>query len=310
MPMSTSRSLCLYLCAFGLALAPAARAEWVVDGIPVCTASGSQVDKGIVSNGSGGAIVFWIDGRDLQRDLYAQQVAADGTIAPGWPLNGIKFGTGISDVRYLPGIPDGFGGAIIAWTDDRSFSTSRFDIFAQRITAAGTIASNWPAEGFPVCTTLADQQAPQMISDGAGGAIIAWEDCRNDPDQILRYPKPDIYALRITAEGEVAPGWLVDGIPICTEPEAQWYPALAADGAGGAVIAWSDVRNASMSGADIYAQRVTQTGQIASGWIPDGLPVCTAEGNQILPKALPARQGGAIFIWEDARTRPPCRRRV
>src|SRR5262245_8077569 len=73
-------------------------------------------------------------------------------------------------------VPDGAGGAIIAWSD---FRNGNIDIFAQHITAAGTVAGGWPASGLAICTAASDQFGPRIVADGAGGAILTWMDARN-----------------------------------------------------------------------------------------------------------------------------------
>ena len=80
-------------------------------------------------------------------------------------------------------------------------------------------------ENTPVCTASGQQSALQIISDGAGGAIITWEDARN-----VHF---DIYAQRVDAHGNVL--WKKDGFSICSAPENQNRPRIVSDGAGGAI---------------------------------------------------------------------------
>ncbi len=62
---------------------------------------------------------------------------------------------------------DGSGGAIITWQDYRN---GGYDIYAQRIDEDGFPL--WTPDGIPVCTLSASGQGePQIVSDGAGGAI-------------------------------------------------------------------------------------------------------------------------------------------
>ncbi len=72
-------------------------------------------------------------------------------------------------------IPDGSGGTIIAWEDTRGGTQ---DIYAQRVSAAGITL--WTADGLPICTATNEQARPVLISDGSGGAIIAWQDVRTN----------------------------------------------------------------------------------------------------------------------------------
>src|SRR5262245_42238286 len=61
-------------------------------------------------------------------------------------------------------VSDGAGGAIVAWSDNRSGNA---DIYAQHITAAGVVDGSWPATGLLVCGASGSQGGPVMASDGA-----------------------------------------------------------------------------------------------------------------------------------------------
>jgi hypothetical protein len=53
---------------------------WPVNGVALCTAPGDQVDPVPVTDGAGGMIAYWDDYRRPDVDIYAQHVAADGTV--------------------------------------------------------------------------------------------------------------------------------------------------------------------------------------------------------------------------------------
>lgn len=184
--------------------------------------------------------------------------------------------------EYLPQlVSDGLGGAIITWTDYRS----NMDIYAQRIAANGTVM--WTADGVAICTASLYQEAPQLISDGSGGAIIAWEDMRSYSEKI--------YAQRVTANGSVM--WSMNGVAISTGSGSQYGSQLTSDGSGGAIITWFDDRNGNY---DIYAQRVNSNGSVL--WPTGGAAICTASGDQDVPRLVSDGSGGAIIMWEDDRS--------
>jgi hypothetical protein len=174
---------------------------WVADGVAIAALSGHQSYPQITSDGEGGAIITWRDGRSGIFDIYAQRVEASGT--PLWAADGVVVCAASLD-QYGPRIvSDGAGGAIITWRDSRAGVAD--DIYAQRVDASG--APLWAADGVAVCAASLDQVGPQITSDGAGGAIIAWQDSRNGVDNDIYaqrkerngywgYPAPDIYALR------------------------------------------------------------------------------------------------------------------
>ena len=85
-------------------------------------------------------------------------------------------------------------------------------------------------------------------------------------------------------------------LPLCTAQNEQHFPVLVADGKDGAIVAWSDARNANR---DIYAQRVSATGDVL--WKPDGIPICELPSSQSWPLIVGDTQGGAILVWGDTR---------
>ena len=304
--MKLGTSTCLYLAAFfsGLAVtADRAMAQWMADGNPVCSVSGNQRDPAIVPDGTGGAIVVWIDSRDLNRDLYAQRITSDGDVFPGWPAGGVYLAPQVGELWIPVGVPDGTGGAILVWEDETDFNSTGTNVRAQRVTGGGVVASGWPADGLLIGAAPDEQRKPRLIPDGSGGALIVWQDERDDPDT-TSIPIPDIYAVRITADGAVAPGWLSGGTPIAVVPGEQLWPWIASDGAGGAYICWTDGRDLAETGGDIYLQRMTGTGEVYPGWPENGEPVCTVVGHQVLPIAVEDGLGGVFLVWKDSRALP------
>ena len=127
------------------------------------------------------------------------------------------------------------------------------------------VRADWPADAtqnVPICTASGKQEDPAIVSDGNGGAIIAWRDQRNDKND-------DIYAQRVDSAGTVC--WPENGVPIDTAADAnRASPSMVSDGQGGAIIAWRVWSN--HHGWDVYAQRVDAAG--VKLWPADGLAVC------------------------------------
>lgn len=260
--------------------------RWAANGVPVCTAAGDQSHSTSGSDGSGGAILTWMDLRSGGYDIYAQRFSAAGTRQ--WADTGVVVCGAIGFQEEPSIMPDGSGGAIIAWYDQRTGSSFLDDdIYAQRIDAGGSVS--WtPADGVALCTAAGTQQTPRLASDQSGGAIVTWFDGRNG--------NLDIYAQRVNATGSVTwtPG---DGVAVCTAAQEQAYPAIISDQAGGAIVAWRDYRNG--TDYDTYAQRVSDTG--APLWGTDGLLICDQPGDQYDPSLVPDATGGAVISWADLR---------
>ena len=148
-------------------------------------------------------------------------------------------------------ISDDNGGAIIAWQDYRALE---FDLYVQRMDSAGN--KRWNTNGLEVCLAAGSQHSHRMVSDGAGGALIAWVDHRTG--------SPELYAQRVDGNGNML--WTVDGVLICSNAGSPSEMVLTEDGFGGGVIAWSDNRGADL---DIYVQRVNGSGSVL--WTVDGV---------------------------------------
>jgi hypothetical protein len=266
---------------FSQRLDSAGVSQWAPEGVPVCADSGDRVGGILADDGADGVIVSFAD--NVRAAYFAQHLS--GTGGRLWDPNGVPMQRG-------QGISDGAGGALIAWS---SGDPGNDNVWLQHVDSQSK--ELLPAGGIAVCNAVFDQRlgtrGKSIVSDGAGGIFLAWYDLRNGKDW-------DIYAQRMLASGAVAPGWPVNGIPVSAIPESQIYPAIVADGTGGAIITWHDIRNAA-TGYDVYAQRITSTGTIASGWPTDGVALCTAPGHQVDPIPVPDGVGGLIAYWDDYR---------
>ena len=261
---------------------------WGGGGVLVSTIAGSQELPSLLAF-DGGAIVAYQELCDgcAGWEIYAQRVGSDGMLL--WTAGGVPVCTA-SQGQYDPEISsDGTGGAVIVWDDYRR-GDYRNDIYAQRIDGSGTAL--WMADGVTVCAAPENQEYPVLVPDGTGGAIFTWGDWRG-----LSTSGEDIYAQRIDGTG--ARQWQLDGVPVCTAANYQWNPLIVTDGAGGAIIVWSDWRTGVASNYDIYAQRVDHSGTML--WDTDGVPVSSAEGAQQDAALIVDGAGGVIIAWEDAR---------
>jgi hypothetical protein len=211
---------------------------------------------------------------------------AVGPARAEWHLDGVPASTGATNQASPKAISDGAGGAILVWSDTRTGSSGA-DIYAQRLDKWGNPL--WGAAGVALCTAAGGQVSPEIVPDGAGGAIVVWQDIRS----ATHY---DIYAQRISAAGN--PLWSADGLALCTATGDQTDPRAIPDGSGGAIVVWIDSRGGSYT--DIYAQRVASWG--VPVWEADGVAVCTAYQNQLFPAIASDGSGGAIIVWQDARS--------
>jgi hypothetical protein len=184
---------------------------------------------------------------------------------------------------------DGSEGAIIAWADWRGDQYNGiFAEYAQRISADGTAL--WGIGGVPLNTPSKNSvEAQQIISDGNGGAIIAWH------SYIGSYPNgnQDIFAQKVNATGSME--WGTGGLAVCSLTSPQLHPKLTEDGNHGAVIVWEDFRT-NPSKSNLYAQKVNSTGTIQ--WTADGVPVTVISLSQVNHEVAPDGSGGVFITWQ------------
>lgn len=265
-------------------------AQWTTDGVRICNNVANENNPAIASDAAGGAIITFYDDRDHPvygqgTGIYAQRINGSGSIQ--WGTNAVEVCNEI-DYQIDPSIiQDGSGGAIIAWDDQRS---GVIKIYTQKINATGGVV--WATGGIAVAPSVTTQEykGAKLTTDGSGGAIITWTDVRNNTDF-------NIYAQRVTVAGTLQ--WGTGGAAICLATDGQQMQAIAADGSGGAVITWADLRISGLE-PNIYAQRINASG--LGQWTANGVVVCSATGAQIDPSIINNGSGKMIIVWVDQRT--------
>jgi hypothetical protein len=312
--------------------------QWAAGGVAVCVDGGTQTDPRIVSDTAGGAIVAWSDNRFFTSDFYAQRINASGVgqwglngapmfvdfyfqeylvMAPGtwggavlaWmdytfgdvrimlqqvdESGNVYYPSGL-EVCNSPGYKsflviapdaDASQGAILAWGDSRS--GTQYHLYAQRVSGSGYVY--WTSNGMPI-STVGNTAYHAIAPDGDGGVFLSWSDDRNTPFEY------DLYAQRVSGSGLTH--WSANGVLVCAAPLTQRDASVIPDGAGGAIVSWTDFRPA--AAADIYANRVNSSG--AALWGFNGTPLCTNIDHQRNPFVVSDGVGGAIVMWEDDRS--------
>jgi len=229
-------------------LAGPARA-WVSNGTPVCTAPGVQQTLSGCADGAGGVYLVWLDPRSGAFNIYAQHLFSDGSVAPGWPVNGVPL-TASGGALAAFAMPDGAGGLLVI--GQRSTS-----IVAQRVTAAGTLAPGFPADGKVVTSDL-QARLFAASSDGVGGAYI--ERVRNTPSIV----PGQVTLTRVGPDGAIAAGWSLNGVLLVTGSNTLFSGLRVEPNPGGGAIATVLSTMAVPGGAnDGFVARVRANGTLA-----------------------------------------------
>ena len=266
---------------------------WPANGTTLCASGGQQSLPVIASDGAGGAIVAWVDGRagatvnDL--DVFAQHVLASGLVDPSWPTNGTSICTEPKAQGSLAIVEDGAHGAIVTWADSRSGNPG-VDIYAQHVLSSGVVDPAWPVNGLGLCTAPGTQTLPRIISDGAAGphgAIVTWHDDRDGHNHI--------YAQRVSNSGAIAPGWPGNGLAVSVSGVDEVEAAPVSDGAGGAIVAWGD---AASGHHNIRARHVLASGVVDAAWPASGAALSSAPFEETFPVIASDGAGGAVVAWQ------------
>jgi hypothetical protein len=255
---------------------------WLQPGVSVATTP-SVTDglQAMIRDGAGGAIVAWGDRRSDAGDIYAQRI--DSTGALEWDDQGVAVCTAVGFQLAVAVAPDAGEGAVIAWSDWREPDDA---IYAQRVDSSGAV--QWTPDGVLIRRASIMDSHPVIVSDGTGGAIIAWAESRNGDW--------GIYAQRIDGSGSLL--WGASGAAVCAfDDGGASDPCIASNGLSGAIIAWTDFRVGYPY--NIYAQNVRGNGTIA--WASRGVAVCTAEYLQMTPIIASDGNLGAVVAWLDER---------
>ncbi|HSK13823.1 MAG TPA: hypothetical protein VK907_11450, partial [Phnomibacter sp.] len=191
-------------------------------GLQVTGASGLQTNPSIIRSGAN-YIIGWSDqqnGGAGNTDVYAQAYNAGGTALwnGGQPFAVVD----IADQQPLANtaptmVADGSGGAIFIW-DDRRFTSTNTDIYAQYVTAAG--AKQWAENGAAVATREGSNQNTAMaVASSDNGIIVAWRDSRTNANA-------EIFASRLQRDGLLPVNILELGAQaIGKQVEVRWTSA-------------------------------------------------------------------------------------
>jgi hypothetical protein len=194
--------------------------------------------------------------------------------------------------------PDGSGGTILAWSDKRAGSLYYYDLYAQRMDADGN--ELWAADGIKIAdyNLYGSCEYPQVIPDGAGGAIIVY----------IHQGDRGLFAQRVDASGNKL--WGTYGIivfyPTSMLEGCVGFDAIP-DGSGGIIIVWDwfqrldDEHGWYDDYLNVSAQRLDANG--TKIWFPGewpGLQLAHCfESPGVNAKVAADGAGGGIFSWID-----------
>lgn len=209
-----------------------------------------QVHPAVARDGSGNFVVVWTSVGSSGTDTSGGSVQARRFEADGTPLGAeVQVNLFTTGHQWFPSVAaDGQGRFVVAWASNGSSGsdTSLYSVQARRYDADG----NPLGDEFQVNTYTSDNQwFPAVAADSQGNFLVSWE----------------------SLGGVDADGWSVqarryhaDGTPRSAQFQVNTYttadqrfPAVAADGSGNFVVAFSSLgsNGSDTDGSSIFARR-------------------------------------------------------
>ncbi|HEV2111406.1 MAG TPA: hypothetical protein VGT99_08635 [Gammaproteobacteria bacterium] len=224
--------------------------------------------------------------------LSAAPVLQAATVPPGSALDASEFlvNTHTGGNQINPVVArDAAGDFVVVWGSfDQASSTSSYDIYGQRYSAAGQ------AQGseFLVNTfTGGPQRSPAVAMDAAGDFVVAWQS-NNQAGVTSGY---DIYARQYNAGGTAlhSSEFLVNTFTTGN----QFIPSVAMDAGGDFVVAWASLNQAgATSGDDIYARQYNAGGTALQS--NEFLVNTFTSGVQLNPSVAMDAAGDFVVAWQ------------
>jgi hypothetical protein len=285
---------------------------WATGGILVTNPwTGYQASPRAVSDGAGGVIVVWVDGRggfcdpsfQASCDIYGQRLDSTGTLLwgpTGKPVCTAANNQGLGGIAVLS---DGSGGILVAFQDNRINMTSQggsggYTVYVQRMDASGNPV--WQVDGVrvgqdPQAGDAGQIRGLRMVSDGQNGAIAAWYFTSYQGTAHL-----SIQAQRISSSGQ--PLWISGGVVVPgltrNDPNGTGIETfdLSIDSQGGAVLvaSWTPPNT---TNAKVFAQRLDKNG--TPSWTQSAVLISSSTNDNLNPSILSDGSGGVFASWQD-----------
>jgi FlgD Ig-like domain len=224
---------------------------WPEGGQTVALPSVQRQLYAIAPDGAGGLLVGWIERGVGSARAYVARFDPDGTLASGWPAEGVRLCPSCLYAGTEAIASDGSGG-VYAFVAEAPTTIGEVDLYAHHVHSSGSLDPSFPATGVVVANAPGSEFARGAAPDGAGGAFVLWE-----LDQYGAAAARRMFAIRLSPSGSPAPGWSAGGNAL---DDGTAYPSyvpagLFADHPGGAMAWWVTSRYFSQADS-LYAYRL------------------------------------------------------
>jgi hypothetical protein len=204
--------------------------------------------------------------------VLAVRVGVSGAVLDAAPFDVAR----TADSAYLGGLAAGGGGVMAVWSQQVAYNAG--DVRAARIEGGAVLDLG----SIGVATGPANEREPG-VACGGGSCLVAWQRREMDISET-----ETVRAARVDASGH-----LLDpaGIVLRGTHDAEYWPAVASDGAG-YLVAWTE--ESSVAGRDVRAARVSGAGAMLD---PRGITVATDVASLFSGPEVASNGAGYLVTW-------------
>lgn len=239
----------------------------------------------VVSDGSGGVLLFWAEETPGDTKIYGQHVDSSGNIV--WAGGGIPVSTIAGNQYRAYATADGQGGAFVAWVNWSENPLADY-LYMQRIDGSGNLL--WGTEGVMVREDPTYPYYIKLHRDVGMGVYIAW---------FQRDDYNNVFMQHLNSSGNKL--WAADGVRVYRHPYYGFYCEpidLVPDKAGGLYMLvesrYADVWGYCFYEADL--QRVDSSGN--TPWGSKGAAI-NSDVTYMNTRLAAGTGGKAIVAWSE-----------
>jgi hypothetical protein len=195
-----------------------------------------------------GAQATWQDARNglTNYSIYAQKLNSAGTAQWGSTDKLVNQNQDSAYQNYSDVEIDSNDNAIIVWEDGRDSGDEH--IYAQKLNSTGD--AQWGSTDKKVNSEYDSEFEPALDIDSQDNATVVW---MHWDGWDVTY---DLHSQRIDSNGN--PQWESNDRKVSENAvnEYQYYPDIAVDSNGSAIVVWEDERNGGWANMSIYSQKL------------------------------------------------------